>query len=261
MDSLAAPGIASWDGGFSTSLRMSFTPPSETPANDVEDPPRRPRPFEGVPAIVLWLVGVLVVAHVVRLLLPENLQEEAFLRLALVPTFYTTPDTPYASLFDRMLPLVGHAFLHGGGFFHIFMNSVAIIQLGAHVARTQGSRNFLIVFFVSAIGGALAFIGINPDLQSPAIGASGAACGLFGAYAGEGLMRARGQWAQKRRRFIWRGIFWFLAINVGVMALVRIWGVFPIAWEAHLGGFIAGALLAPFTMKRPRKSVAYSQVQ
>jgi membrane associated rhomboid family serine protease len=225
---------------------MSYVPPEPDPAN----PPRRPRPFEGVPAVVLWLVGILIVAHVVRLLLPENLQEEAFLRLSLVPTFYTTPDTPYQSLFDRLLPLVGHAFLHGGVFVHIFMNSVAIIQLGAHVARTQGPRNFLIVFFVSAIGGALAFIAINPNLEIQAIGASGAACGLFGAYAGEALLRARGSWAKTRRRLVWRAIFWFLLINVGLMALVRVWGVFPIAWEAHLGGFIAGAILAPFTMRR-----------
>jgi membrane associated rhomboid family serine protease len=234
---------------------MSFTPPDSQ-----EDPPRRPRPFEGVPAVVLWLVGILVVAHIVRILLPENLQEEAFVRLALVPSFYTTPVTPYASLFDRFLPLVGHAFLHGG-FIHLFMNSVAIIQLGAHVARTQGPRNFLIVFFLSAIGGAFAFIAINPSLQSPAIGASGAACGLFGAYAGEALMRARGAWASRRRAFVWRGVFWFLAINVGLMAAVSIANVFPIAWEAHLGGFIAGALLAPFTMSRHRKAPAYSQVQ
>lgn len=239
---------------------MSFTPPEPTPGASAEDPPRRPRPFEGVPAIVLWLVGILIVAHIVRILLPQNLQEEVFVRLALVPTFYTTPDTPYASLFDRLLPLVGHAFLHGG-FIHIFMNSVAIIQLGAHVARTQGPRNFLIVFFASAIGGALTFIAINPNLQAPAIGASGAACGLFGAYAGEALMRARGQWGRLRRAYILRGAFWFLVINVGLMALVRVFGVFPIAWEAHLGGFVVGLMLAPFTMARARRASVFSQVQ
>ena len=45
------------------------------------------------------------------------------------------------------------------------------------------------------------------------------------------------------------------------MAAVSMANVFPIAWEAHLGGFIAGMLLAPFTMARPRKTPIYSQVQ
>lgn len=238
---------------------MSFPAPDPSP-QAADAPPRRPRPFEGVPAVVLWLVGILAVAHVARILLPMNLQEDVFMRLALVPSFYTTPDTHYQSLFDRLLPLVGHAFLHGG-FIHLFMNSVAILQLGAYVTRTQGPRNFLIVFFLSAIGGALAFIAINPNLQMKAIGASGAACGLFGAYAGEALLRARGQWARKRRALVWRGTFWFLAINVGLMALVSKTGLFPIAWEAHLGGFIVGMLLAPFTMGRPHRMSAFSQSQ
>lgn len=205
--------------------------------------------FKGVHPVVLGLVGIIIVAHIARIMLPEALQEEVFVRLALVPTFYTTPDTPYQTLFDRFLPLVGHVFLHGG-IVHIGFNSLAILDLGKNVARTQGARNFLIVFFLTAIGGAATFILLNPHMDSPAIGASGAACGLFGAYAGEAILRARGPYAQRRRNLVWRAVFWFTVINVGLMAAVRIFGVFPIAWEAHLGGLITGALLAPFTMRK-----------
>ncbi len=225
---------------------MSDLPPESRPARQ---PVFRRRPFEGVHPVVLGLVGLIVIAHIVRVLLPIETQEVVFEHLALVPSFYTTSDTPYQSLFDRLLPLVGHAFLHGG-IVHIGFNSLAILDLGANVARTQGPRNFLIVFFLSAIGGAGAFILLNPHMDSPAIGASGAACGLFGAYAGEALLRARGHWAKQRRDLVWRAIFWFTLLNIGLMAAVRFFGVFPIAWEAHLGGLITGAVLSPFTMRK-----------
>jgi membrane associated rhomboid family serine protease len=39
--------------------------------------------------------------------------------------------------------------------------------------------------------------------------------------------------------------FVFLAVNVALAALARFTGVLPIAWEAHLGGFVAGVLLYP----------------
>jgi membrane associated rhomboid family serine protease len=230
---------------------MTETPPSssQTPSDTAGDPPRRPRPFEGVPKVVLWLVGIIAAAHVARILLPEAWQEELFVRFALVPSFQTTGNTPYVSVFDRLAPFVGHMFLHGG-FIHLAFNSIAILQLGDPVARMYGAWRFLFVFFVTGIVGGLTFILINPHLETPAIGASGAACGLFGAYAGEALIRARGAWGRMRRGMIWRGVFWFLAINVGLAAAANLTHLVLIAWEAHLGGFLAGLALAPFIRRR-----------
>jgi membrane associated rhomboid family serine protease len=66
---------------------------------------------------------------------------------------------------------------------------------------------------------------------------------LFSAY----LMGARWDWrASLRDKRVLSAGAWFLALNVGLAAAVRQAGVMPIAWEAHLGGFIAGVLLFPF---------------
>src|ERR1700755_2711797 len=140
---------------------MSDLPPEQKPARQ---PILHQRAFEGVHPVVLGLLAIIIAAHIVRILLPQSVQEEIFARLALVPSFYTTPVTPYQSLFDRILPLVGHTLLHGG-FLHIAFNALAILDLGKNVARTQGARNFLIVFFISAAGGAATFIFLNPQMD------------------------------------------------------------------------------------------------
>jgi membrane associated rhomboid family serine protease len=76
---------------------------------------------------------------------------------------------------------------------------------------------------------------IHPMSQTGAVGASGAICGLFGAYflAIRPSPRAALQDPQVRNAMLS-----FLGINVVLMAFLPL----PIAWEAHLGGFIAGAL-------------------
>jgi membrane associated rhomboid family serine protease len=103
---------------------------------------------------------------------------------------------------------------------------------------------FLILFFVSALGGAAAYILINPASETGAVGASGAICGLFGAFFLAVRPTPRAAFADPQVR---NAMVSFLAINVVLMALLPL----PIAWEAHLGGFIAGALaylvLAPRT--------------
>jgi membrane associated rhomboid family serine protease len=48
---------------------------------------------------------------------------------------------------------------------------------------------------------------------------------------------------------------YFLAANVGLAAVARMSGVLPIAWEAHLGGFIAGALCYPLLLPPQRAPV------
>lgn len=197
-------------------------------------------PFASTPPVVLWLVGAIAVAHFARTLLPAEWQDALLVHFAVVPAFLTTQDSPYEGVFGRAIPFLAHAFLHAN-FIHLVFNSLAILDIGAGLTRTQGSLRFLLVFFVSAVAGGAVFVLLNPHLEAPVVGASGAACGLFGALAGGALLRAED--AHERKKLIWRSIFWFLFLNVGLAAMVRITNTFPIAWEAHLGGFLAGVAL------------------
>lgn len=160
-----------------------------------------------------------------------------FDRWSVVPARYDNP----ASYIAFAAPLFGHAFFHYGAP-HILMNGLAYMDAAPFVAQRLGAARFLILFFVSALGGALAYILINAHSEIGAVGASGAICGLFGAFFLAVRPSPQAALSDPRVR---RAMLMFLGINVVLFAFLPL----PIAWEAHLGGFIAGAvsylLLAP----------------
>lgn len=169
-----------------------------------------------------------------------------FDRFSVVPALLN-PFSPqaYANPGDALAPLFGHVFFHYG-VLHLAMNGFAYMQAAPFVAQRLGDARFLILFFVSALGGALAFVAIHPLSAVSAVGASGAICGLFGAYflAVRPNPRMALQDPQVRSAMLS-----FLFINVVLMALLPL----PIAWEAHLGGFFAGALA--YVLLSPRRRV------
>jgi membrane associated rhomboid family serine protease len=200
--------------------------------------------------VVTWLVGALIAAHVATLFLGRDEQQNLVDALAVNPALMTT-HLAVGDVFAAALPLLGHAFLHGG-FIHLFFNVMIVLQTGELVAERYGRDGggvlrFLALFLASGVAGALMYIAINPTSNVPAVGASGAACGLFAAYL-LSMRRTTGEALRDGR--VLTMAFYFLLVNVGVAALARVSGVLPIAWEAHLGGFIAGALLHPFMAPR-----------
>ncbi|MBU6372619.1 MAG: rhomboid family intramembrane serine protease [Alphaproteobacteria bacterium] len=214
-----------------------------------------PKPLRKQPKVVLGLALALVLAHVARLFLAPADEAGLTLALAVIPGRYDPGIDAYPSLAAAVAPLVLHVFLHAG-WLHLVMNLIVFLSAADLVAdrmeaQEPGGVRFLALFFGSAIGGAATYIWFNPHAMIPAVGASGAICGLFAAY----LMAMRADWrAAVRDPEVRRAAFWFLAINVGLAAAARYGGVLPIAWEAHLGGFIAGALLFP--LLAPRRSAA-----
>ena len=162
-------------------------------------------------------------------------QPALFDQFALVPArFDFGAPGAYANLTDAAAPLFGHVFFHYG-LFHLVMNGMAYVQVAPYLSARLGDVRFLAIFFISALGGALAFILINPHSETGAVGASGAVCGLFGAYFLGVRPTPREAFADPQVR---NAMLFFLGINVVLMALLPL----PIAWEAHLGGFFAGAL-------------------
>jgi membrane associated rhomboid family serine protease len=135
-----------------------------------------------------------------------------------------------------------HAFLHGG-LMHMAMNTVVFIALGAHLCRAVGERATMLLFAGTAVAGALTF-GLLADTGMqfvPMVGASGALFGFLGAMK-------RWEWRYvsaydlPKRRF-WSTILALVAVNV--LLTVGLAGAGGgVAWEAHLGGFVAGWLAA-----------------
>ena len=132
-----------------------------------------------------------------------------------------------------------HAFLHGGTL-HLVMNGAIFLALGGAVANLIGAVRFCALFLVCAAAGALTFALIT-DADGPLVGASGVIFGLFGVLKRWEWRYIRATGASSRR--FWGTIGALVVMNLALFFFLS--GAGAIAWEAHLGGFVAGWLIAP----------------
>lgn len=138
-------------------------------------------------------------------------------------------------------PVLLHASL-----MHILFNMWALWILGPQIERGVGSLPFVSLYLASAAaGGALVYL--LGDAGTVAVGASGAIFGLFGVWF---------NWAVRRRntlygRALLRQIGFLLLINAAIPLFIP-----TIAWQAHLGGLIAGFAIGEIwsRMRGPRAS-------
>lgn len=145
--------------------------------------------------------------------------------------------------------LISSAFLHyplsgGFGIFHILFNMYALYIIGPALEQLLGHLRFIVVYLVSAVGGAALFYLLAPA-AALAIGASGAIFGLFGAW----FVLAR------RLRLDARMIIGLIAINLVISFL----GASFIAWQDHVGGLIAGAALTAAFAYAPTRNRTLTQ--
>ncbi|MGW1866366.1 rhomboid family intramembrane serine protease [Streptomyces mauvecolor] len=122
--------------------------------------------------------------------------------------------------------LLTSMFLHGG-IAHIAFNMLSLWWLGGPLEAALGRARYLALYFVSGLaGGALTYLLAAPN--EPSLGASGAIFGLFGAMAV--LMR--------RMKYDMRPVIGLLVVN---LIITFTWS--GIAWQAHVGGLVAGVLV------------------
>ncbi|MFF8942356.1 rhomboid family intramembrane serine protease [Streptomyces sp. NPDC014864] len=126
---------------------------------------------------------------------------------------------------------------------HIAFNMLSLWWLGGPLEAALGRARYLALYFVSGLaGGALTYLLASPYQGS--LGASGAIFGLFGATAV--LMR--------RLNYDMRPIIALLVIN-----LIITFGWGGIAWQAHIGGLVAGVVIGYAMVHAPRERRALVQ--
>lgn len=137
-----------------------------------------------------------------------------------------------------------YGFLHAG-FRHLAVNIVTLFLLAGPVTARIGPRGFLSAYAISLLGGALGYAALA-STPTPMVGASGALFGLAGALLALEFDRqaARG----RPVRNILAMVFGLAAGN----AILAWTSGGDLAWQAHLGGFIAGWLFATaLCLRRP----------
>jgi len=123
--------------------------------------------------------------------------------------------------------LITAGFLHGS-IFHLLFNVYILWVIGSQLESIVGNIKFLIIYYVSLVGGSLASYWFSP-FGSYSIGASGAIFGLMGAMLVIG----------RKRNVDISQITTLVVINVVIGFVLS-----GIDWRAHLGGLAAGAFIA-----------------
>lgn len=151
-----------------------------------------------------------------------------------------------AGVFERgeHARIISHGFLHGGGA-HLFVNMLTLFFFGPSMEWILGPDGFLALYFGALVAAAAVSLALHRrDRSYLALGASGAVSGVVFAYV---LFRPTDNFYLF---FIPIGIPAFLFAPLYLLySVVAMGGRGRIAHEAHIGGAIAGLVLA--TLMRP----------
>ena len=220
-------------------------------------------PAINLPPAVLWLAIAFIAAHVARQFVSEASDEWILYAFAFIPARYDAfGELLGGGAAARFWSPVTYAFLHGD-WVHLFVNIIWMASFGGALARRFGAARFLVLSLISAAAGAGLHYVVHVADQTLVIGASGAVSGMMaatarfafspgGPLAGGGTAAAFHVPAEplrsalRNRRAIAFVLVWF-AVNLlfGLGGGLVIGVSAPIAWEAHIGGFLAGLLCFP----------------
>jgi len=174
-------------------------------------------------------------------------------RFGLVPGELTSfSDLPPKIGLSVFFTLLSSMFLHGG-LLHLGGNMLFLWIFGDNVEEAMGRFKFLLFYLLSGMGGALFQILTHLKSGVPMIGASGAIAGVMGAYF---LL-----YPGSRILTIVPLFFFFTFVEIPALILLGLWFFFQlmrglmgagaeVAFLAHVGGFIVGALLTPYFKRR-----------
>ncbi len=197
--------------------------------------------FGNIPLFTKYSVAIIVIIHVIMaLVLPADLRLKSIYTFGFIPAIYTgSAQWQWSAI---IAPL-SHAFIHGS-WMHLGVNAFMGLALGTFFERLYGARSTAIFLILCTLAGALATLIIAPFSDAPIIGASGGISGLFGALILFTLAQSQytNPLAAHMKKFTRRGP-WPVLIFWGAFMVLPglIFG--GLAWQAHLGGYIAGVAL------------------
>ena len=138
--------------------------------------------------------------------------------------------------------LLTHAFLHAGTI-HVLMNAVIFIALGKTLAVYFGLRLVMVTMLLGALSSGVAF-GLLESTAAPMVGASGVVFAFIGLW----LQASRSE--LKRLGRPGRSTASVIMSLIVIHVLLHVFMGGQIAWQAHLGGFVAGYFLIPWLIDR-----------
>ena len=174
------------------------------------------------------------------------------------PAACSQPDEPIFPEKNVWLAVVYSMFFHGS-LLHLGGNMLFLWVFGNNIEDHLGHVKYLAFYLVSGVVATLAHVVLQTDSAIPLVGASGAVAGVMGAYL---------VWFPNVR--ILTAFFFILILFRHITAkwLLGFWFVSQffinpnegIAWAAHVGGFVFGALIGLVVRSsRPVRQVAWRE--
>jgi membrane associated rhomboid family serine protease len=220
-------------------------------------PLRDDNPVRGIPVVTILTILACMAVYLWQISLPPQLKQTAITLLGFMPALLfgharVEGDlwvSPAGSIFTAM-------FLHGG-FFHLAGNMLYLWIFGDNVEDRIGRGRFIAFYLICGAIAALAQA--LPDTRStvPMIGASGAVSGVLGAYA---VLYPRANVLVAMP---------FLLARVPALLVLGVWfagqlassmvaqpGAGGVAFAAHIGGFVGGAVLIRWFVRDRRQRPA-----
>lgn len=148
-----------------------------------------------------------------------------------------------ALMFIHPWTAITSMFLHSTSIFHVLFNMISLWVIGPTLEKMMGHLHFLFLYLISGVAGSFGLVvwaAVVPGAWSStaAYGASGAIFGLFAAI----LVVYRRVGMNMKSMIFWMAINFLLPLFIP-----------NIAWQAHVGGFVFGGLLAwLLTLRAPQ---------
>lgn len=215
-------------------------------------------PTRITPFVTYALIAINILVFINELSLTQPQLEQFFQLYAVVPKELTANlnGIPVNQPVPEPLTLITSQFLHGG-FAHLFGNMLFLWIFGNNIEDQLGHVKYLIFYLACGILAALSQWFFSTQSGIPALGASGAIAGVLGAYILR-FPRARVRTLLFLGPFItfpdipaifFLGI-WFLQQTLYGVASLNVESTIGmenggVAYWAHIGGFVFGAILGP----------------
>jgi membrane associated rhomboid family serine protease len=212
-----------------------------------------------VPAITILLIILNVLVFCYQISLSHAANDALIRTFGMVPLkMKLAVAGGHYTLLEAFLPLITCMFLHGG-FLWIF---------GGAVEDRLGPVSYLLFYFICGIGSGLAQALFSWGSSLPSIGASGAISGVLGAYVvffpSSRILTLVPLFVffftAQIPAIIFIGLWFAIQFLSGVSALNAPHGASMggVAWWAHVGGFVLGALLAKVFEGNRRRADSYT---
>ena len=235
------------------------------PESSLDPPPEGPRePILTLPGALTAYIALIALIHL-RVLLPPELENWTVDVFGFIPKRYdstllniTFPGGAGAKIWTFVTYSLLHANLS-----HIGFNVLWLLPFGSALARRFGALRFFVFMAVTAAVGALAHLLTHEHAIAPMIGASASVSGTMAAairfafVKGSFLSFSRGDADEAAkvpalslvRALRDARVLAFLAVWFGVNIIFGVGSIAigadgaSIAWQAHIGGFLAGLML------------------